>query len=429
MKDILATLQKALRDTHLRKKILITFFLFALFRIFAFLPVPSIDLAHMRELFNSNQFFALLDIFSGGTLINFSVMALGIGPYITASIILQLLTVAIPRLEELSKEGEFGRYKINQYTRMLTLPISIFQGIAMYTFLKSNGIVSSLSFLGFISFVATLVAGTFILVWFGELISEYGLGNGISLLIFVGIVARMPVLFTQTALTATSDQTFNLILLAIIAVLVIYAVVFINEAVRRVPVFYARRVRGNRANQQDSNYLPLKLNQAGVVPIIFAVSFVIFPLQIGNFISHSANPTLAKIGTFLYTTFQPTGLTYNVIYFALVITFTFFYTFIVFSPDKIAEQLQKNGGFIPGMRPGKMTERYLRNLMFKTTGAGALFLGIIAILPSILSSVTGIKQVLIGGTGILILVSVVLETYKVIESQIVMKNYDALSRK
>lgn len=429
MKAIIERIRIVFKDPNLRKKILFTFLIFLVFRIFAFLPVPAVNLTRLKTLFASNQFFSLLDIFSGGTLINFSVMALGLGPYINASIIIQLLTVVFPRLEALAKEGEYGRAKINQYTRFLTVPITLVQTVGIYFFLQHQGsanqkIIGSLSFIEFLSFVLTITAGTFILMWFGELISEFGLGNGISLLIFAGIVARVPVIFTKTALTVTSELAFNLAILILLGIIVVAAVVFVNEAVRRIPVYYAKRIRGNRMYQGATNYLPLKLNQAGVIPIIFAVSFVLFPQLVGNFLIYVKNPAISSFARFLVKMFNPTGFIYNFFYFILVVGFTYFYTVVVFNPQKIADEIQKHGGFIPGIRPGQATKQYLEKILYRITSVGAIFLGTIAILPSIISKLTGIGSVIIGGTGILIVVSVVLETFKMIEAQMIMKSYD-----
>jgi preprotein translocase subunit SecY len=424
MKKITQDIKAMFRDPVLKRKLFFTFFILLVFRMFAHLPVPVVNHDRLKALFGQNQFLSLLDIFSGGTLINFSVMALGLGPYINASIIIQLLTIVFPSLEALTKEGEYGRSKINQYTRFLTVPITIMQSIGMYVLLQNQKVITPLSFIQFMSFIVTLTAGTFILMWFGELISEYGLGNGISILIFTGIVSRIPVSVTQTILTVNSQTIINLVLLLVLAILVIYAVVFVNEAVRRVPVYYAKRVKGNKIYQGATNYLPLKLNQAGVIPIIFAVSFVLFPQLIGNFLQYSKNHVIAGIATFLVRTFNPSGLVYNLLYFLLVIGFTYFYTVIVFNPDKIADEIQKHGGFIPGIRPGAATKQYLQRILYRITTVGALFLGLIAILPAIISAMTGVRQILIGGTGVLIVVSVVLETFKMIESQMVMKNYD-----
>lgn len=424
MNVLIDKIKSILRDPLLKKKVIFTFFIFLIFRIFAFLPVPAVDLTKLRTLFSNNQFLGLLDIFSGGTLINFSVMALGLGPYINASIIIQLGSAVIPQLERLSKEGEYGRAKINQYTRFLTIPISILQAIGIYVLLQNQKVISPLHFIEFLSFIITIVAGTFILMWFGELISEFGLGNGISLLIFAGIVSRVPISLFQTLSTVNQEALFNVIILMILSVMVIASVVFVNEAVRKIPIYYAKRIKGNRMYQGATNFLPLKLNQAGVIPIIFAVSFVLFPQLVGNFLAYAKNPFLSKFARFLVVAFNPSGFFYNFFYFILVIGFTYFYTIIVFNPQKISEEIQKHGGFIPGIRPGLATKKYLESILYRITSVGALFLGLIAILPSIVSSMTGIQNIIIGGTGILIVVSVVLETFKMMEAQMVMKNYD-----
>ncbi|NMB84516.1 preprotein translocase subunit SecY [Candidatus Roizmanbacteria bacterium] len=428
MKDIEEKLQLLLRDEQLKRKLLFTLLIFFAFRVFAFLPVPAIDLNRLKVLFSQNQFLSLLDIFSGGTLINFSVMALGLNPYINASIILQLLTVIFPKLEQLTKEGEYGRYKINQYTRFLTVPLTIVQTIGIYALLRNQKIIGFLNPIEFFSFVLTMVAGTFILVWFGELISEFGLGNGISLLIFAGIVGRIPITIGRTMAVVNSQLIFNIIIFIVLALLVVASIVFINEAVRRIPVYYAKRIKGNRVYQGATNYLPLKLNQAGVIPIIFAVSFVLFPQLIGNYFSYVKNPGIANVARFLVKLFAPSGFFYNFFYFILVIGFTYFYTIIVFNPQKIAEEIQKYGGFIPGIRPGTATRDYLQKILYKITSVGAIFLGMVAILPALISKITGMSNLVIGGTGILIVVSVILETFKMIESQLVMKSYDKFNR-
>lgn len=428
MKEIVEKLKLLVNDPELKRKTIFTLFIFLAFRIFAFMPVSVINLSRLKLLFSQSQFLSLLDIFSGGTLINFSVMALGLNPYINASIILQLLTMVFPQLEALSKEGEYGRHKINQYTRFLTVPLTVVQAVGIYALLQNQKIVGSLSPLEFFSFVLTLVAGSFILVWFGELISEFGLGNGISLLIFVGIVGRLPVLLGRTLSVVNQEMVFNVLIFAGLSVLVIAGVVFVNEAVRKIPVFYAKRIKGNRVFQAASNYLPLKLNQAGVIPIIFAVSFVLMPQLVGNFLMYSKIKPIAGVASFLVKVFNPSGFFYNFFYFFLVIGFTFFYTVIVFNPAKIAEEVQKHGGFIPGIRPGPATKQYLEKILYKITSVGAVFLGLIAIMPAIVSKITGMQNLVIGGTGILIVVSVILETFKMIESQLVMRNYDRFAR-
>ena len=424
MKEGIQKIKLILQDSHLKKKLYFTFFIFFVFRIFAFLPVPVIDLVKLRILFTQNQFLSLLNIFSGGTLINFSVMALGLNPYINASIILQLLTVVFPQLEQLSKEGEYGRFKLNQYTRLLTLPLAVVQAAGMYVLLLNQKIVFSLSLLEFISFILTITAGTFILVWLGELISEYGLGNGISLLIFAGIVSRLPVVIFQTAVVFNYEMIFNLLIFVIVALLVIASVVYVNESVRKIPIYYAKRIHGNRMYQAQTNYLPLKINQAGVIPIIFAVSFVLFPQLLGNFFQYSKAKLISTIAVFLLNLFNPSGFFYNFFYFLLVIGFTFFYTIIIFNPQKIAEEVQKYGGFIPGIRPGLATKQYLEKVLYRITSAGAIFLGIIAIIPAVISKITNFQNLVIGGTSVLIVVSVILETFKMIEGQLAMKSYD-----
>src|SRR3989339_726259 len=428
IKKIIEKINILLKDPELKKKLLFTLFIFLAFRFFAFLPVPAIDLIRLKQLFSQNQFLSLLDIFSGGTLINFSVMALGLNPYINASIVLQMLTMMIPHLENLSKEGEYGRAKINQYTRMLTVPLTIAQAIGIFMLLRNQKVIGILSPIEFFSFIVTMVAGTFILVWFGELISEFGLGNGISLLIFVGIVGRLHVLLGKTATIFNQEIIFNIIIFLALSLFVIAAIVFINEATRRIPVLYAKRIKGNRMYQGATNFLPLKLNQAGVIPIIFAVSFVLMPQLVGNFLKYVKNPFISNIATFLANAFNPEGFFYNFFYFILVISFTFFYTVIVFNPQKIADEIQKHGGFIPGIRPGLATKQFLEKIVYKITSVGAIFLGIIAILPTLASKLTGMNELVIGGTGILIVVSVILETFKTMEAQLIMKSYDKFAR-
>lgn len=429
MNRILEKLRLFWSDPQLRSKFLFTIGLFLAYRFFVFLPVPVIDLEALRALFAQSQFLSLLNIFSGGTLINFSVMALGLNPYINASIIMQLAAIIVPQLESLQKEGEFGRKKINQYTRLLTLPLTIMQAVGIYVLLRNQGIIETLGFIEFISFVLTLLAGTYILMWFGELISEFGLGNGISLIIFAGIVGSLPVTFGNTFATITPDAVMSLVIFVALGIAVIASVVFINQAVRRIPIYYAKRIKGNKMYQGATNYLPLKLNQAGVIPIIFAVSFVLFPQLIGNFFVYSENEILRNVATFLVQAFNPNSITYNVLYFLLVVAFTFFYTLVVFNPQKISEDIQKHGGFIPGIRPGEATRQYINNVVFKITSVGAIFLGLVAVLPVVVSAVTGMTNLVIGGTGILIVVSVILETFKVIESQLVMKSYDKFTHR
>lgn len=425
MNNFFSIFRNSFKAEDIRRKILFTAGILVVFRLFAHIPVAGINSANLKSLFSQNQFLGLLDIFSGGTLANFSVMALGLNPYINASIILQLLTMVFPKLEALSKEGEFGRQKINQYTRLLTVPLAALQSIGMFFLLRSQHVVSNLALLQLVSFIVTMTAGTMLLVWLGELITEHGVGNGISLLIFAGIVGRLPVLFTQTVSTTTAENTFNLLLFAAIGIIVIGSIVIINEATRQIPIYYAKRVKGNKIYGGQSTHLPLRLNQAGVIPIIFAVSLVLMPSLISNYLQAAKNPALQKVAAFFAYNFNPNGFWYNFTYFVLVVGFTYFYTAVVFNPKKISEEIQKYGGFIPGIRPGNSTAAYLNYVLTRITLAGALFLGIIAVFPTAARAFTNIQTLLLGGTSILIVVSVVLETIKSIESQLVMRNYDS----
>ncbi len=424
MNDFLTLIKNAWKTPELRRKILITFFILIVFRIFAHIPLPGVDRTQLAALFAQNQFLSLLDIFSGGTLLNFSVLALGMNPYINASIILQLLTIVFPKLEELSKEGEYGREKINQYTRFLTVPLSIIQAIGMYAVLRSQGIVPTFEPLSLLTMLVTMSAGTIFVMWLGEMITEYGIGNGISILIFAGIAGRMPVALGQMFSTGGGESSFSSILLVVLGVGMIVATVFVNEAVRKVTVNYARRVRGNKMYGGNTSYLPLRINQAGVIPIIFAVSLVLIPSLLGGYLTQASQPVVANIGKFLTNVFNPNQPLYNVIYFVLVIGFTYFYTALTFDPKKISQEIQKHGGFIPGIRPGTPTAQYLNYIITRITLAGAIFLGVIAIFPTLAKGITGTTTLLIGGTGVLIVVSVVLETIKAIEAQLIMRDYD-----
>jgi preprotein translocase subunit SecY len=419
------SLQSIFKTPDLRKKFLVTAGIFAIYRLLAHIPVPSVNVAQLQNLFAQNQLLGLLDIFSGGTLANFSVMALGLGPYINASIMFQLLTFIVPKLEALSKEGEAGRAQINQYTRMVTVPLAVFQSLGVLALLRSQDLITITSPIQVVAIVTTMVTGTLILLWLGEIITQYGIGNGISMLIFAGIIATLPVSLFQTAATSQADQFTSLAMVALMAVLVIVAIVVMNEAIRKVPIHYAKRVRGSKLYGGQSTHLPLRLNQAGVIPIIFAVSLVLMPSFAGRFIASVPNPTIAAIGMRLTTMFDPETFVYNAVYFLLVFGFTYFYTAIVFDPDKISEEIKKNGGFIPGIRPGRATSGYLSYILTRTTLVGATFLGFVAILPSIVQGMTGLATLTIGGTGILIIVSVVLETAKKVDAMLVMHNYDS----
>lgn len=425
MANILKPIANAFKIKELRNKLLFTTAIFVVFRLAAHIPTPGVDTERLRVLFSQNQFLGLLDIFSGGTLANFSILALGLSPYINASIIMQLLTMVFPQLEELSKEGESGREQINQYTRFLTVPLSIFQGLGMFALLRSQGIIGDISFLQLFAMLVTMLTGTMFVMWLGELISEYGIGNGTSMLIFAGIVGRLPVSLFQTASITQAENITNLIVFLAVATVVIAAVVIVNEGTRQIRIQYARRVSGRRLQGGQSTHLPLRVNQAGVIPIIFAVSLVLLPSLLGRFLATVPNQTIARLASDASRLFTPGTLVYNLTYFILVIGFTYFYTAVVFNPEKISDEIKKYGGFIPGIRPGKPTADYLNYILTRITLAGALFLGAIAVLPSVVQQATGINSLTIGGTGILIVVSVILETTKQLESMLVMRSYDS----
>lgn len=418
--SIVSFFKRCVSQDDIRKKVIFTALILFVFRLAAHIPAAGIDLSLLKSLFATSPLLSLLDIFSGGTLINFSIMALGLGPYISASIIMQLLQVIVPHLEELSKEGEYGQEKIDRYTRLLAIPISVFQAFAMYLLLKSQGVIPDLSYFNVFALILTMVAGSVFAVWLGDLITEYGLSNGVSFLIFSGIVARLPVSFGQITTSVQAEDFFKQVLFAITALLIIGLIVFMNEAIRKIPVNYSRR---SRSIGTSFSYLPLRVNQANVIPIIFAVSLVMTPSFLGQFLLSTSYVKLHPLAEFLNRNFRPDTVFYNTIYFLLVVGFTFFYTAIIFDPNKIAENLQKSGGFIPGIRPGSQTVSYLKSVLYRTTLIGALFLGFVAVLPSLMQKFLLSANLIIGGTGVLIVVSVVLEVVRSLESQLVMKRY------
>lgn len=410
----------------LRNKILFVLAMLIVFRIAAHVPISGIDKEALREFFAGNQFLGLLDIFSGGGLSNFSVVMLGVGPYITASIVFQLLVVIIPRLEELSREGEAGREKIQQWTRYLTVPLAAMQTYGTITLLNRGArpVITDLSFLNLFTIILTVTAGTLFLMWIGELISEKGIGNGISLLIFAGIITRIPTSLYQTFRVFDSSQFINLLVFVVIAILVVAGVIFVSEAQRNIPVAYAKRVRGMRMYGGTSTHLPLRVNQAGVIPIIFALSIMLFPGMVANFFVGSNVSWLANFAQRIATLFQ-NQIFYGTLYFVMVILFTYFYTAVTFNPGQISENIQKQGGFVPGIRPGRATAAYLYKVLNRITLAGAIFLGLVAVLPFLAQALTRIQTLTIGGTGILIVVSVVIETMKQIRAQMQMREYDS----
>ena len=429
----MAWFSKLFKLKDLRSKILIILGLLILTRVLAHVPIPGLGLTNIREFFSRSQVFGLLDIFSGGGLSNLSIAMLGVGPYITASIIIQLLTVIVPRLQELAKEGgEAGRARINKYTMYLAVPLTALQSFATLTLLSRGGTQSAitnfpqLSLFQWVVTIGAITAGSMLLVWIGELITNFGLGNGISLIIFAGIVSQLPTYLQQIISTYDPTQLTKIITFAILTLVVVGGIVYTNEAQRNIPVSYAKRVRGNRLYGGVSTHLPLRLLQAGVIPIIFAISLLLFPPLLANFFTNAKTAFVAEAAQAVIRFLQPTNIAYSITYFLLVVVFTYFYTALVFNPDEIAENIQKAGGFVPGLRPGRQTADYLYRILNRITTAGAIILGLIAILPFIVQRALNTTALTIGGTGLLIVVAVAVETMKQIEAQLVMREYEGL---
>lgn len=428
MPKILDGIKSFLSSRELRSRIFVTLGVLAVFRLVTHIPVPGVNTDAIKSVFANNQLLSLLDIFSGGTLANFSLLALGLNPYINASIIMQLLTMVYPKFEELQKEGESGQAQINQYTRMLSVPLAVMQSVAMYILLQKGGLVTASTPLELLTLLVTMAAGSIFLMWLGENLTEYGVGNGISLLIFAGIVGRLPVTALQTSAIASTINVASLFVFALMGLFVVYSIVVIDEAKRQIAVQYSRRMRGGKETGGGSSYLPVKLNNAGVIPIIFAIALVLAPSMIARVLTGMPNQAVAAAAARFAAAFTPESLWYNLFYFILVVGFTYFYTAVVFDTDKIADSLKNNGGYIPGIRPGKNTSQYLSYIVTRVTFAGAMFLGTIAILPSIFQGATQVSTLTIGGTSILIVVSVVLETARKLRSYTVVKNYDSFIR-
>ena len=410
----------------LRNKIFFVLGVFVVFRIMANIPIPGINTENLRNFFAGNQIFGLLNIFTGGALDNLSVVMLGLGPYITAVIILQLLTMIFPKLAVLYKEeGEAGRQKFNQYGRILTVPLAILQSYAMLSLFSRQQVISHLEPSLLFGSILTATAGTIFLMWLGELISEKGIGNGVSLLIFAGIIAGFPNNLRQILVTWDPAKIPSYLLFIVAAFIIIAGVVLINEARRNIPISYAKRVKGMRLYGGVSTYLPLNVNPAGVIPIIFALSILLFPGMIASFLSGVANPTISNFAQNVGNFFQNPW-THGIFYFVLVVLFTFFYTAVTFDPKAIAENLQKMGGYVPGIRPGSSTSGFLYYILNRVLLIGAIFLGLIAVMPSIVGGATGVMSFgfLVGGTSLLIVVSVVLESMRQIKAQLQMRDYE-----
>ena len=429
-------LVNAFRAPDIRRRIFFVLGMLVVYRALAVVPVPAIDRTAVANLVDTQQFLQLLDLFSGGGLRSFSIVAMGVNPFINASIIMQLMTGVVPRLQALSREGEYGRNKINQYTRYLTVPLALLQAYGYLAILSSQGIVTDFDILSFATLtqMVTLAAGTVLAMWIGELITERGIGNGINFIIFAGIAARIP---QGLASYLSNPDIAGGIAFVILAIIVVGVIVYIQEGQRRIPIQYASRVRGRRMYQGGATFLPLRVNQAGVIPIIFAVSILLFPTQIASYFATPANlpvgtATLVnQIADGVVNFLSPQGIPYVVFYFLLTMGFTYFYTAFTFKPDETADQLRKNGGFIPGIRPGSPTRDYLQRVVFRLSLAGAIFLGLVAVSPLILSRIFAggvIGSFALGGTALLIVVSVVVETMKQLEAQLMMRNYEGFIR-
>ncbi|PIZ95469.1 MAG: preprotein translocase subunit SecY [Candidatus Magasanikbacteria bacterium CG_4_10_14_0_2_um_filter_33_14] len=417
-------LRRIWKIKDLRKIIIFVLFLFVIFRLTAHIPIPGVNTENLSRFLEGNQILGLLNLFSGGTMENFSIVMLGIAPYITSSIIFQLLGMVIPSLEELTKEGESGQQKINMYTRLTTVPLAFLQSFAMIRLLSSSQyeILGTLDLYRYISIMIMITAGTIFLMWIGELISEKNIGNGISLIIFAGIVAALPSALQQAIVNYDPSQLYMYMMFLAMAIITVVAVVIINEGQRDIPVSYAKQIRGNHVFGGNTSHLPLRLNMAGVIPIIFAISVVLFPSMIAQFFVNGTG-FMARASQAVITLFNNQWF-YGITYFLLVFGFTYFYTAVIFQPQKMAENLQRQGAFIPGIRPGQETEKYLQITMSKLLFSGALFLGLIAVLPLVVKAFTGSQSLVIGGTSLLIVVSVAIDSAKQIEAQIKMHEYD-----
>jgi len=425
----------AFKIPDLRRKMLFTVGILIVFRFVATIPVPGVDQEALRRLLESNQLLGILNLFSGSTLTNFSIVAMGVYPYITASIIMQLLTPVIPRLSELSKEGNLGRAKINQYTHWITVPIALLQGYGQAALmtqagvLRDFGLFNSETALRSIALLLTMTAGTVFLVWLGELITENGIGNGVSIIIFGGIVASLPASVGNllTGGTLTQNLIGTVTFLAI-GLLTIVGIVLINEGQRRIPVQHARRIRRGRVYGGGTTFIPLKVNSAGMIPLIFAISILVLPGMIANFLTTSEREWLRDLAGGIAAVFNPNSAPYQVAYFVLVVAFTYFYTMILFQQQNIAETLQRQGAFIPGIRPGRNTDQYLTHVLMRITLVGALFLGFVAVLPYLAAKITGVTVLFLSSTSLLIVVGVAIDTMRQLEAQLLMRNYEGFLR-
>lgn len=423
MKDFAAKAKLVFEDAALRRRLIFTIVALTIFRLFASVPMPGIDAARLQELLASNQFLGLFNIFSGGGLSNLSIVMLGVGPFITSTIIMQLMTLMIPKLKEMyHEEGEAGRARFSQYSRLLTIPLALIQGFGFLHLLTAQGVVPELSFFGQLVSILTVAAGSILLMWLGELITEFGIGNGVSLLIFAGIVSVLPSQVSQLAFAFDPSQIPLYVAFIVVSLIVILGVVIVTEAERPIPVTYAKRVRGMKVYGGVSTYLPLRVNQAGVIPIIFALSLLILPQMLFQFLVNVPNELVRSISDFVLGVLE-NQLLYAAFYFVLVFFFTYFYTAVTFDPEAISTNLQKSGAFIPGVRPGRPTALYLSQVLTRITFVGAIFLSVIAVLPYIMQAITANAALAVGGTSLLIVVSVVLDLVRRLNAQITMREY------
>lgn len=426
MKEILNAISiyfSSFKVKPIRKKILFTLGIFLVFRTLAHIPVPGVNLTLLKEFFSRNQLLNLLDIFSGGTLVNFSIVALGLNPYINASVMIQLSGLVFPKIEEIGKEGRYGRAKMNQYTRILTIPLAMLQAFAMYTLLKSQGIIAGLNLLTLLAMIFTMACGTMVMIFLGELINQYGIGNGISVLIFSGIVANYPVSLARNIAVLDQSKIIEFSIFGIMAIVLIAGIVLIEEAIFRIPIHYSRQAR---SGQPQKTYLPLKVNMAGVMPIIFALAFVMIPSMLARFLSQIPNHQIANIFQKIVLWLQPDKLASIFLNFSMVLIFAYFYSSVVFKPEEVSDDLRKSGAFIPGIRPGRSTVDMLKFYLNRIAFIGGVFLAFIAILPNLSQKMTGVSNLAIGGTGVLIVVSVILEIHRNLENLLQLWKYDSM---
>ncbi|HEX2923905.1 MAG TPA: preprotein translocase subunit SecY [Chloroflexota bacterium] len=420
------SLVNAFRIPDLRRKLLYTFGMLVIFRFISHVPVPGVNAEALRRLFESNQLIGMLDLFSGGAMSNFSVAAMGVYPYITATIIMQLLIPMVPALQDLSKEGESGRNKLNQYMHWLTVPLAFLQALGTGSLLASSqlGVIPNFNLVSntipTLAIIMTMTAGTVLLVWIGELITENGIGNGVSIIIFAGIVAKLPSSVVSTLVAGTNY--LGVIVFAILGLLTVAAIVVVQEGQRRIPVQFAKRIRGNRMYGGSATHIPMRVNSAGMIPLIFAMSIMLFPGTVASYFVYTGG-FVGDVANFFANVFNPAHIVYWVLYFFMVVAFTFFYTMVIFQQQNIPESLQKNGGFVPGIRPGRPTGEYLNKVLIRITWFGAIFLGVIAILPFFVQNLTSVQALTLSSTALLIVVGVVLDTMKQLESQLLMRNY------